>query len=185
MWLAASSMKTSRRGSSSFASSMNLRRSAWIRGSDCSTAVRVFFSRERQLQQDAIHRRTADAPARAPVELPRDLLVREIGLLSDDGTHDLVLLGRDPRRVTASAWPPLKRPSLALQALPSTNEMCRRLPLLLGCSPSPPSMTPALTSSSLNLPISVIVFSSGITPASDSFVALTITMTFMALFSWA
>jgi hypothetical protein len=30
-----------------------------------------------------------------------------------------------------------------------------------------------------------MVFSSGITPASDSFVALTITMTFMALFSWA
>jgi hypothetical protein len=62
-------------------------------------------------------------------------------------------------------------------------EMCRRLPLLLGCSPSPASMTPALTSFSLNLPILAMTFSSGIIPASDSFVALTITMTFIALFS--
>ena len=29
-----------------------------------------------------------------------------------------------------------------------------------------------------------MIFSSGIIPASDSFVALTITMTFIALFSW-
>jgi hypothetical protein len=35
----------------------------------------------------------------------------------------------------------------------------------------------------LNLPISAMTFSSGIFPASDSFVALTITMTFVALFS--
>jgi hypothetical protein len=59
----------------------------------------------------------------------------------------------------------------------------RRLPLLLGCSLSPASMTRALASSSLNLPISAMTFSSGIIPASDSFVALTITMTFIALFS--
>jgi hypothetical protein len=44
-------------------------------------------------------------------------------------------------------------------------------------------MTRALASSSLNLPISAMTFSSGIIPASDSFVALTITMTFIALFS--
>ena len=38
-------------------------------------------------------------------------------------------------------------------------------------------MTPAFTSSSLNLPISASSFSLGITPASEFFVALTITMT--------
>ena len=43
MLLPASSMKTSRRGSRLFASSMNLRRRAWMRGSPCSTAVRLFF----------------------------------------------------------------------------------------------------------------------------------------------
>jgi hypothetical protein len=44
MWLPASSRKTSRRGSRLFASSMNLRRSSWIRGSACSVAVRPFFA---------------------------------------------------------------------------------------------------------------------------------------------
>jgi hypothetical protein len=43
MWLPASSMKTSRVGSRLFARSMNLRRSAWMRGSACSTATRVLF----------------------------------------------------------------------------------------------------------------------------------------------
>src|SRR5882672_2074794 len=42
-------------------------------------------------------------------------------------------------------------------------------------------MTPALTSSSLNLPISVRSFSSGMTPASESLVALTIIMKRMAI----
>src|SRR6266852_4405222 len=52
-----------------------------------------------------------------------------------------------------------------------------RLPFELGWSPSPASITPAFTSSSLNLPISVRSFSSGRTPASVSLVALMITMT--------
>jgi membrane-bound lytic murein transglycosylase B len=52
-----------------------------------------------------------------------------------------------------------------------------RLPSLLGWSPSPASMMPAFTSSSLNLPMSASSFSLGITPASEFFVALTITMT--------
>src|SRR5262249_43352196 len=52
-----------------------------------------------------------------------------------------------------------------------------RLPFELGCSPSAASMTPAFTSSSLNFPISVRIFSSGSTPASESLSALTITIT--------
>ena len=56
-------------------------------------------------------------------------------------------------------------------------ENLTRAPLELGCSPSPASIMPAFTSSSLKLPISVSSFWSGITPASESSVALTITMT--------
>src|SRR6266511_3819096 len=121
MWLPASSMKTSRLGSRLFASSTKLRRRACIRGSPCSTAVRVFFSRERQLQQDSVHRRPADRATRPPVELPRDLLVGEVGLLSDDRTHDVVPVGRDAWRVTASSRPPHESPGLALQPLPAAN----------------------------------------------------------------
>src|SRR5688500_13303250 len=51
-----------------------------------------------------------------------------------------------------------------------------RAPFELGCSPSPASITPALISSSLNLPMSASSCSVGITPASDSFDALTSTM---------
>src|SRR6267143_837146 len=56
-----------------------------------------------------------------------------------------------------------------------------RVPLDDGCSPSPASITPAFTSSSLNFPISVSMRSSGITPASESLFALTITMNFIAV----
>ena len=55
-------------------------------------------------------------------------------------------------------------------------ENLTRAPFELGCSPSPASIMPALTSSSLYLPISVRICSSGITPASESLVAFTITM---------
>ena len=51
-----------------------------------------------------------------------------------------------------------------------------RAPLVLGCSPSPESMIPALTSSSLNLPMSSSSLRLGISPASEPFVALTMTM---------
>ena len=54
-----------------------------------------------------------------------------------------------------------------------------RFPFALGWSPSPASITPALTSSSLNLPISANSASLGRAPASLFFVAFTITMTFM------
>src|SRR6266566_1421916 len=56
-----------------------------------------------------------------------------------------------------------------------------RVPLDDGCSPSPASITPAFTSSSLNFPISVSMRSSGITPASESLLALTITRNRMAI----
>ena len=64
---------------------------------------------------------------------------------------------------------------------PSTTVRCvplnfTRAPFELGCSPSPASITPAFTSSSLNFPISVNSSVLGITPASESFVAFTITM---------
>src|SRR5574342_699838 len=52
-----------------------------------------------------------------------------------------------------------------------------RLPLRLGWRPSMASITPALTSSSLTLPMSARSFSLGMTPASEVLVAFTITMT--------
>src|SRR5262249_24944326 len=54
-------------------------------------------------------------------------------------------------------------------------ENLTRAPLELACSPSPASMTPALASSSLNLPISVSSFASGRTPASESLLPFTMT----------
>src|ERR1700721_428984 len=51
-----------------------------------------------------------------------------------------------------------------------------RLPLELGWRPSPASITPALTSSSLNLPMLVRSSVLGRMPASESLLALTITM---------
>src|SRR5437667_9705316 len=65
---------------------------------------------------------------------------------------------------------------------PSMTVLCSpenftRLPFDVGWRPSPSSITPAFTSSSLNVPISVRTFSLGISPASDSLLAFTITMT--------
>src|SRR5581483_7022762 len=71
-----------------------------------------------------------------------------------------------------------KGPSTTVRVLPLN---CTRLPLLLGCCPSPACMMPAFTSCSLNLPISVSSFSLGMTPASEFFVAFTITITFMVV----
>src|SRR5439155_21743900 len=55
-------------------------------------------------------------------------------------------------------------------------ENLTRAPFELGCSPSPASITPAFTSSSLYFPIAARSFSSGITPASESLLALTMIM---------
>src|SRR5262245_16665220 len=56
-------------------------------------------------------------------------------------------------------------PSITVRLAP---EKRTRLPFELGWSPSPASITPALTSSSLNLPISARSCSLGMTPASES-----------------
>src|SRR5688572_8862098 len=72
----------------------------------------------------------------------------------------------------------LNGPSTTVRLPP---DILMRFPFALGCNPSPPSMMPALTSSSLYLPISVSSCSLGITPASLFFVALTMTMTFMVV----
>src|SRR5713226_4413891 len=56
-----------------------------------------------------------------------------------------------------------------------------RLPFELGFRPSPASITPALTNSSLNFPISVRICSLGITPFSEFLSALTRTMTRISL----
>src|SRR5215471_1701013 len=73
-----------------------------------------------------------------------------------------------------SSFDSVNGPSLTVGAPP---ENFTRLPYDVGRSPSPASMTPALTSSSLNLPISVRSLVSGRTPASDSLLPGTITMT--------
>src|SRR5262245_30801559 len=64
-------------------------------------------------------------------------------------------------------------PSITVRLLP---ENLTRTPLELGCNPSPASITPAFASSSLNLPISVRSCLLGITPASESLLALIKTM---------
>src|ERR1700709_1981957 len=66
-----------------------------------------------------------------------------------------------------------KGPLLTLGALPL---YLIRAPFEVGVRPSPATMTPALTISSLNLPIAVSSSVLGITPASLSLFALTITM---------
>src|SRR5262245_28293988 len=60
-------------------------------------------------------------------------------------------------------------------------EKVTRFPFELGCSPSPASITPAFTSSSLNLPMSAKSFSLPMTPDSDSLFALTMTMNRMCI----
>jgi hypothetical protein len=69
-------------------------------------------------------------------------------------------------------------PSTTVRFLP---ENWTRTPLELGFSPSPDSMIPALASSSLNFVISFSSCSVGRMPSSESFVALTMTMTRIAI----
>src|SRR5208282_1016307 len=66
----------------------------------------------------------------------------------------------------------VKGPSMTVRFSPENRT---RLPFEVGCSPSAASSTPALTSSSLNFPISASSFCFGITPASDFSLALTMT----------
>src|SRR5258706_4220405 len=67
-------------------------------------------------------------------------------------------------------------PSVTMRFAP---EKRTRAPLLLDCSPSPASITPALVSSSLYLPIAWSSSWLGILPASESLLAFTITMNLM------
>jgi hypothetical protein len=55
------------------------------------------------------------------VELPRRLLVGEIGLLGDHLAHELLLIGRDPRRVPTAVRPRLEGAGLTLQPLPAVD----------------------------------------------------------------
>src|SRR5919112_1146083 len=68
---------------------------------------------------------------------------------------------------------------MTLRSLP---ENTTREPAELGCKPSPASITPAFTSSSLKAIISLSSCSLGISPASLCTVALTRTMTRMSCF---
>src|SRR5262249_24907254 len=72
-------------------------------------------------------------------------------------------------------------PSITVRLRPENRT---RLPLELAWSPSAARRIPALASSSLNLPISASSCWLGILPASESLVALTITMTFIATPPW-
>src|SRR5216684_5149288 len=67
----------------------------------------------------------------------------------------------------------VKGPSTTVRFSPENRT---RLPFELAWSPSAASSTPAFTSSSLNFPMSARSFCLGITPASESLLALTITM---------
>src|SRR6185312_7341748 len=78
------------------------------------------------------------------------------------------------QKPATSSFVSAKGPSTTVRLL--SRENFTRAPLELGCNPSPACMTPAFTSSSLKRPMSARSFSSGITPASESFVAFTITM---------
>src|SRR5918997_2541767 len=79
-----------------------------------------------------------------------------------------------------SSFVSAKGPSMTVFCVPSN---LTRLPFELGCSPSPASITPAFTSSSLNFPISVNIFSPGSTPASETAFALIITITLISSLS--
>src|SRR6266853_4499027 len=78
-----------------------------------------------------------------------------------------------------SSFASLKGPSITVRFAP---EYFTRQPLELAWSPEASSSTPAFCSSSWYFCISAMSFSGGITPASESFVALTIIMNRM-LFS--
>ena len=99
--------------------------------------------------------------------------VERVGAALDPATAssmDAALISQNP---ATNSFVSGNGPSITVRWAP---EKRTRLPFALECRPSPASITPALTSSSLYLPISASSFSLGITPASDSFVAFTITM---------
>src|SRR5437016_2704987 len=80
-------------------------------------------------------------------------------------SSDLVLISQKPATRSSVR---LKGPRLTVLCRP---EYLTRAPREVGCRPSPASMAPALTNSSLNLPIAVSNSVLGITPASLSLLA--------------
>jgi hypothetical protein len=66
------------------------------------------------------------------MELPRRLLVGEIGLLGDDLPDELLLPGGDPRRVSTAVRPRLEGAGLALQPLPAVDRRLADLEQLRG-----------------------------------------------------
>src|SRR5947208_13139048 len=74
------------------------------------------------------------------------------------------------QKPATSSFASANGPSVTVRLPP---ENLTRTPLELGWSPSPASITPAFTSSSLNFPISVRISRLGRTPASESLLALT------------
>src|SRR3989454_12300846 len=72
-----------------------------------------------------------------------------------------------------SSFASVKGPSTTVRFAP---EYLTRHPLELACSPEASSRTPAFCSSSWYFAISVRIFSCGMTPASESFVAFTMIM---------
>src|SRR3989449_1059288 len=122
--------------------------------------------------------------------LAEDLLVRHHarfrvlrGLHDDHESHDSISPSRNRFSCSLnsgliSSFVSANGPSITVRLLP---ENLTRAPLELACSPSPASITPAFSSSMLNFPISVRIFSSGRTPASESLLALTSTMNRIAV----
>src|SRR5262245_47345313 len=88
---------------------------------------------------------------------------------------DLHLHGQNP---AISSLASANGPSITVRLSP---ENLTRAPLELGWSPSPASITPAFTSSSLKLPIAARSFSSGRTPASVFLSALMMIMNRIAV----
>src|SRR5215472_3738622 len=82
------------------------------------------------------------------------------------------------QKPATSSFDSVNGPSITVR-LPSAK--LTRLPLELAWSPSPASMMPAFTSSSLYFPIFSRISRLGRTPASDSLLAFTITMTRIVL----
>src|SRR5215207_1620146 len=90
-------------------------------------------------------------------------------------SSDLVLINQKPQTRSPESG---NGPRLTL---PCPLPYLIRAPFAVGCRPSPASITPALTISSLNLPIAVSSSVLGITPASVSLLAFTITMNRIAV----
>src|SRR3989441_4300817 len=96
------------------------------------------------------------------------------GLRLIHSTGSAIDFTRHSQKPATSSFVSVKGPSITVRFVP---ENLTRTPFELGWSPSPASITPAFTSSSLNFPMSVRIFLSGRMPASECLLALTSTIT--------